>query len=221
LTGIVKGNGQSAFSAAVSGTDYAPATSGSSILYGNGSGGFSNVTVGSGLSFSTGTLSNSGVPSYPGAGIAVSTGSAWGTSLTAPSGTIVGTSDTQTLTNKSLTSPTLTTATTSGKFSFGGAIDETVYAVSDAAGVALSPSNGTIQTWTLGASRTPTAGTWDAGESMTLMINDGTAYTVTWTTLAVTWVGGSAPTLATTGFTVIELWKVNSTIYGAYVGSVA
>jgi hypothetical protein len=120
-----------------------------------------------------------------------------------------------------LTSPTLTTATTSGKFTFAGAIDETVYAVVDAAGVALSPTNGTIQTWTLGASRTPTAGTWDAGESMTLMINDGTAYTVTWTTLAVTWVGGTAPTLATTGFTVIELWKVGSTIYGALVGNVA
>lgn len=38
----------------------APATSGSSILYGNGSGGFSNVTIGSGLTFSTGTLSASG-----------------------------------------------------------------------------------------------------------------------------------------------------------------
>jgi len=60
LTGIVKGNGASAFSAAVSGTDYAPATSGSSILYGNGSGGFSNVTVGSGLSFSGGTLVSTG-----------------------------------------------------------------------------------------------------------------------------------------------------------------
>lgn len=35
----------------------APATSGTSILYGNGSGGFSNVTVGTGLSFSAGTLS--------------------------------------------------------------------------------------------------------------------------------------------------------------------
>jgi len=108
-----------------------------------------------------------------------------------------------------------------GNIVFAAALDEKVYAVVDAAGVALSPQNGTIQTWTLGASRTPTAGTWNEGESMTLMINDGTAYTVTWTTLAVTWVGGSAPTLATTGFTVIELWKVGSTIYGALVGSVA
>lgn len=37
----------------------APATSGTSILYGNGSGGTSNVTVGSGLTFAGGTLSAS------------------------------------------------------------------------------------------------------------------------------------------------------------------
>jgi hypothetical protein len=59
VTGLLKGNGTS-ISAASSGTDYAPATSGSSILYGNGAGGFSNVTIGSGLSFSTGTLSATG-----------------------------------------------------------------------------------------------------------------------------------------------------------------
>jgi hypothetical protein len=59
ITGLLKGNG-TAISAATSGTDYAPATSGSAILYGNGSGGFSSVTVGSGLSFSGGTLSASG-----------------------------------------------------------------------------------------------------------------------------------------------------------------
>lgn len=43
LTAILKGNGTGGFSAAVSGTDYAPATSGSSILKGNGAGGFSNA----------------------------------------------------------------------------------------------------------------------------------------------------------------------------------
>lgn len=45
---------------AASGTDYAPATSGAAILYGNASGGFSNVTVGSGLAFSGGTLTAGG-----------------------------------------------------------------------------------------------------------------------------------------------------------------
>jgi hypothetical protein len=103
-------------STATSGTDYAPATSGSAILYGNGSGGFSNVTVGSGLSFTAGTLSASGGGgmTYPtGSGIAVVvSGSSWGTTLTAPSGTIVGTTDTQTLTNKRVT-PRVSTTTSS------------------------------------------------------------------------------------------------------------
>lgn len=69
-TSILKGNGTGGFSNATSGTDYAPATSGTSILYGNGSGGFSNVTVGSGLSFAGGTLTGSGgtVTSVSGSG---------------------------------------------------------------------------------------------------------------------------------------------------------
>lgn len=45
LTGLVKATSGVA-SAAVSGTDYAPATSGSAILKGNGSGGFSSATAG-------------------------------------------------------------------------------------------------------------------------------------------------------------------------------
>jgi len=59
VTGLLKGNG-TAISAATSGTDYAPATSGSAILYGNGSGGFSSVSIGSGVSFTGGTLSATG-----------------------------------------------------------------------------------------------------------------------------------------------------------------
>lgn len=134
----------------------------------------------------------------------------------------VGLTNTQTLTNKTLTSPTLTTATTSGKFTFGGAIDETVFAVTGTT-PALSPANGTIQTWTLTANSTPTQSNWDAGESITLMINDSaSSFTVTWTSIPVTWVGGSAPTLAPAGgFTVIQLWKVGTTVYGALVGQVA
>ena len=54
------------------------------------------------------------------------------------------------------------------------------------------------------------------------MVNDGTAYAITWSTLGVVWVGasatGSAPTLATSGYSIIELWKVSTTIYGAFVG---
>lgn len=45
-TSILKGNGSGGVSNAASGTDYAPATSGTSILKGNGSGGFSSAASG-------------------------------------------------------------------------------------------------------------------------------------------------------------------------------
>jgi hypothetical protein len=60
-TGILKA-ASGVISAGTAGTDYAPATTGTSsqLLANSGSGGFSNVTVGSGLSLAAGTLSTSG-----------------------------------------------------------------------------------------------------------------------------------------------------------------
>jgi hypothetical protein len=93
---------------------------------------------------------------------------------------------------------------------------ETVYAITDGASVDIDPSNGSIQTWTLGANRTPTATNFVAGQGVTLMVDDGSAYTITWSTVGVTWLtsDGLAPTLKTTGYTTIVLWKVGSTVYG-------
>ena len=98
-------------------------------------------------------------------------------------------------------------------------LTETVFALSGTT-PALSPNNGTIQTWTLSGSSTPTAGTWGTGQSLTLMVDDGTAYAITWSSLPVVWKTGAglAPTLNTSGETAIQLWKVGSTIYGARVG---
>jgi hypothetical protein len=139
--------------------------------------------------------------------------------LSGVTGDVVGTTNTQTLTNKTLTSPTVTSPTISGAILNDGYTEE-VYAVSGTT-PALSPTNGSIQTWTLSGSSTPTAGTWAAGQSITLLIDDGTAYTVTWTSLPVVWKTeqGFAPTLNTSGDTVILLWKVGTTIYGARVGN--
>lgn len=108
------------------------------------------------------------------------------------------------------------TADASGDVKFANAIIETVFALSGTT-PALNPNNGTIQTWTLSANSTPTD-SFVAGEAMTLMIDDGTAYTITWP--SVTWKtdGGVAPTLNTSGFTVVTLWKVSTTLYGARVG---
>lgn len=121
---------------------------------------------------------------------------------------VVTLTGTQTLTNKTVTN-----------LVFDGRYTEEVFTITDGASVDLNPANGTIQLWTLGASRTPTATSFGAGQSMTLMINDGAAYTITWP--SVTWVNntGTAPTLNATGFTVVALWKVSTTLYGALVGN--
>lgn len=114
-------------------------------------------------------------------------------------------------------SPTLTgTVTMTGANAAVKEVTETVYAVSGTT-PALDPGNGTIQTWTLSGNSTPTD-SFSAGQSMTLMIDDGTGYSITWPTM--TWInnGGSDPTLATSGYTVVVLWKVGSTLYGALVG---
>lgn len=96
---------------------------------------------------------------------------------------------------------------------------EEVFAVSGTT-PALSPANGSIQTWTLTGNSTPTAGTWASGQSMTLMVGDGTDYKIDWASMSITWKtnAGFAPALNTTGYTVIALWKVGTTIYGARVG---
>ena len=96
---------------------------------------------------------------------------------------------------------------------FSGSIEEKVYALS---GTEIDPANGTIQTKTLSANTTFTEALTD-GEYVILMIDDGTDYTITWPT--VSWVGGSAPTLETTGYNVIALWKVGSTLYGVSSGA--
>jgi len=96
--------------------------------------------------------------------------------------------------------------------SFTGSIGEQVYALSGTT-PSLDPANGTIQTWTLTANSSPTDGL-SSGQSMTLMIDDGSSYLVTWPTM--TWVTGSPPALATTGYTAIALWKVGSDLYGSY-----
>jgi len=121
---------------------------------------------------------------------------------------------TQTLTNKTLTDPAIT-----------GTILEDIFTISDGAAFEIDPGNGSIQLITLGANRTPKATNFVAGEAITLMVDDGTAYSITWTdttfgSSGVIWKtnAGIAPTLNTSGFTVIVLWKVGTQIYGARAG---
>jgi hypothetical protein len=160
----------------------------------------------------TGTLpvanGGTGITSF-GTGVATSLGN-----NTNANGGFVVTDGTATLTNKTLTDPAII-----------GTILEDVYTISDGAAFEIDPGNGSIQLITLGASRTPKATNFAAGEAITLMVDDGTAYTLTWTDATfggsgVVWKtdGGVAPTLNTTGYTVIVLWKVGTQVYGARVG---
>jgi len=161
--------------------------------------------VGIGTYTSSGTtLSRDTILSSSNSGSAVD----WGAGskdvfVTAPADRVVDIDRVQTLTNKTLTDMLI-----------DGAYTEEVYALSGTT-PALDPSNGTIQTWTLSANSSPTD-SLSAGENITLMIDDGTAYTITWPTM--TWVGGSAPTLPTTGYGIVNIWKVGSTLYGASIG---
>jgi hypothetical protein len=170
----------------------------------------------------SGSLVFATLPTFGGTGVKFSgstsgtttvlaTATAGTTTLTLPAATdtLVGKATTDTFTNKTLTGT-----------------KETVFTITDGAAFEIDPANGGIQVITLGASRTPKGTNFTAGQSVTLMVNDGTAYTITWTdatfgTGGVIWVGGTAPTLATTGYTVIELWKVSTQVYGALVGNVA
>lgn len=126
----------------------------------------------------------------------------------APKSTATTLTGTQTLTNKTLTQPIV-----------DGTIIEDVFVVTGTT-PALAPANGSIQAWTLTANSVPTLGTWVSGQGITLMISDSaSSFTITWPTI--TWVGGSAPVTAPAGGqTVVELWKVNTVVYGALVGQV-
>ena len=126
----------------------------------------------------------------------------------------VTTTGTQTLTNKTLTDPAII-----------GTVLEDIFTITDGSAFEIDPGNGSIQLITLGASRTPKATNFANGESVVLMVDDGSAYTLTWTDATfggsgVVWKtnAGAAPTLNTTGYTVIVLWEVAGQVYGARVG---
>ena len=114
---------------------------------------------------------------------------------------------------------TASTGTFTGSVVFEDAINENVFAITDASSVALDPDNGMVQTWTLGANRTATD-SLTTGQSMLLIVTATSSnYTLSWPTIK--WNGGSAPTLGGANATAIEIFKVGSQLYGATIGDLS
>lgn len=126
-----------------------------------------------------------------------------------------------TLTNKTISfaSNTLTGVAPLASPTFTGTVTlpgvtETAYNLT---GTAISAANGTFQYKTIGANTTFTD-SLSAGQAVILRLTSASSYTITWPTI--TWIksgGSAAPTL--TASDVVVLWKDNTTLYGAYVGS--
>jgi len=106
------------------------------------------------------------------------------------------------------------TADANGDVTFANSTIMTVETLSGTS-VDLDPNAGPIKTHTLSGATTYTESLAE-GEYVLLHITAG-SNSITWPTT--TWIGGSAPSLATgSDETVIVLWKVGSTLYGNKVG---
>lgn len=115
--------------------------------------------------------------------------------------TVVMTTGSQTLVNKTL--------------------DDYVETIDTAGGSTLSANDGHIHYVSYNSIATVTIDL-DNGQSMLVMVS-AASNAITWSaTTTFHWVGGSAPSpLNSTGYTAIEFWKVNNITYGALVGDVS
>jgi hypothetical protein len=121
-------------------------------------------------------------------GVVIGNGTDAFTTVTAPTGALVGTTDTQTLTNKTVEAGTFTNGYT-----------EEVATANTGTAYTIDLAGGSVQILTLTGNCTFTFPTATAGQSFILLLKqDGTGgRTVTWPA-SVEWPGGTAPTITST-----------------------
>jgi hypothetical protein len=143
-------------------------------------------------------------------GILKGNGTSAFTAVTAPSGALVGTTDTQTLTNKTIEAGTFTNGYT-----------EEVATANTGTAYTIDLAGGSVQILTLTGNCTFTFPTATAGQSFILLLKqDATGgRTVTWPA-AVKWPGGTAPTITSTASKMDKLvfTAADSNWYGSVAG---
>jgi hypothetical protein len=143
-------------------------------------------------------------------GILKGNGTSAFTAVTAPTGALVGTTDTQTLTNKTVEAGTFTNGYT-----------EEVATANTSTAYTIDLAGGSVQILTLTGNCTFTFPTATAGQSFILLLKqDGTGgRTVTWPA-AVKWPGGTAPTITSTASKMDKLvfTAADSNWYGSVAG---
>ena len=169
---------------------------------------------GSGAATLTGILKGNGTSAF--------------TVVTAPSGTIVGTTDTQTLTNKTLTTPVISSISNTGTVTLPTSTDtlvgrattdtltnktlttpaitnptvtnyvETTFTANSSTAITLDLANGTVQIITLTGNATITMPTATAGKSFIIMLKQDATGSRSVTWTTVKYPSGTAPTITAT-----------------------
>jgi len=189
------------------GTGGATASAARTALSAAASGANSDITSLTGLTTAL-TVGQGGSGATTLTGIVKGNGTSAFTAVTAPSGTIVGTTDTQTLSAKTLTNPTVTNYV------------ETPFSANSSTAITIDLTNGTVQIITLTGNATITMPTATSGKSFIMFLKqDGTgSRTVTWST--VKWSGGTNPTITATASRqdIFSFFSDGTNWYGVTVG---